>query len=144
MDPPYNHYVLGPPVARYRRRCRAGNARIVPRTNGGELPECDRPGEEPCCLLPATVRDVTAELMTTITSCRSASCRKAMAPTSASHCPGWPSPARRPRPGRSSDSSAPRGALSYPRHSREELGGRFLGLMAYLMPKGLRDKSMPA
>ena len=31
---------------------------------------------------------------------------------------------------------APRGALSYPRFSREELGGRFLGLMAYLDPKG--------
>jgi N-terminal domain of reverse transcriptase len=27
--------------------------------------------------------------------------------------------------------TAPRGALSYPRHSREELEGRFLGLMAY-------------
>jgi hypothetical protein len=27
--------------------------------------------------------------------------------------------------------TAPRGALSYPRHSREELKGRFLGLMAY-------------
>jgi hypothetical protein len=26
---------------------------------------------------------------------------------------------------------APRGALSYPRFSREELGRRFLGLMAY-------------
>ena len=31
---------------------------------------------------------------------------------------------------------APRCALSYPRFSREELGGRFLGLMAYPMPKG--------
>ena len=31
---------------------------------------------------------------------------------------------------------APRGALSYSRPSREELGGRFLGLMAYLAPKG--------
>jgi N-terminal domain of reverse transcriptase len=31
--------------------------------------------------------------------------------------------------------TAPRGALSYPRHSREELEGRFLGLMAYLDPK---------
>ncbi len=31
--------------------------------------------------------------------------------------------------------SAPRGALSYSRLSREELGGRFLGLMAYLDPK---------
>jgi hypothetical protein len=34
------------------------------------------------------------------------------------------------------DLSAPRGALSYPRCSREELGGRFLGRMAYLDPKG--------
>jgi len=31
--------------------------------------------------------------------------------------------------------TAPRGALSYPRHSREELEGRFLGLMAYPDPK---------
>jgi N-terminal domain of reverse transcriptase len=31
--------------------------------------------------------------------------------------------------------TAPRGALSYPRCSREELEGRFLGLMAYLDPK---------
>src|SRR5450759_4007605 len=29
--------------------------------------------------------------------------------------------------------TAPRGALSYPRHSREELEGRFLGLMACLL-----------
>ncbi len=29
------------------------------------------------------------------------------------------------------DLPAPRGALSYPRFSREELGRRFLGLMAY-------------
>jgi hypothetical protein len=38
---------------------------------------------------------------------------------------------------------APRGALLYPRCSREELGGRFLGPMAYLDPKGEGDKSMP-
>jgi hypothetical protein len=31
--------------------------------------------------------------------------------------------------------TAPRGALSYPRYSREELEGRFLGPMAYLDPK---------
>jgi hypothetical protein len=31
--------------------------------------------------------------------------------------------------------TAPRGALSYPRRSREELEGRFLGLMANLEPK---------
>ena len=31
---------------------------------------------------------------------------------------------------------APRGALLYPRLSREELGGRFLGPMADLEPKG--------
>ena len=31
---------------------------------------------------------------------------------------------------------APRGASLYPRLSREELGGRFLGLMAYPAPKG--------
>ena len=34
------------------------------------------------------------------------------------------------------DHCAPRGASLYPRLSREELGGRFLGLMAYLAPKG--------
>jgi len=45
-------------------------------------------------------------------------------------------PSHRPPAARSNGSSAPRGALSYPRHSREELGGRFLGLMAYLDPKG--------
>ena len=39
--------------------------------------------------------------------------------------------------------AAPRGALLYPRLSREELGGRFLGLMAYLDPKGEGDNSMP-
>jgi len=31
--------------------------------------------------------------------------------------------------------TAPRGALLYPRFSREELEGRFLGLMPYLEPK---------
>jgi hypothetical protein len=40
-------------------------------------------------------------------------------------------PARPQGRARSSGSCAPRGALSYPRLSREELGGRFLGLMAY-------------
>jgi hypothetical protein len=39
--------------------------------------------------------------------------------------------------------TAPRGALSYPRCSREKLGGRFLGLMAYLDPKGEGNNSMP-
>jgi hypothetical protein len=38
---------------------------------------------------------------------------------------------------------APRGASSYSQRSWEELGGRFLGLMAYLDPKGEGDKSMP-
>jgi hypothetical protein len=40
-------------------------------------------------------------------------------------------------------SAAPRGALLYPRCSREELGGRFLGLMADLDLKGEGDQSMP-
>ena len=40
-------------------------------------------------------------------------------------------------------SAAPRGALLYPQRSWEELGGRFLGLMADLDPKGEGDKSMP-
>jgi hypothetical protein len=39
--------------------------------------------------------------------------------------------------------AAPRGALLYPRRSREELGGRFLGPMADLDPKGEGDQSMP-
>jgi hypothetical protein len=39
--------------------------------------------------------------------------------------------------------SAPRGAWSYPRFSWEELEGTFLGLMAYLDPKGEGDESMP-
>ena len=49
------------------------------------------------------------------------------------------------RPGSRSRSrrSAPRGALLYPRLSREELEGRFLGPMAYPDLKGERDSSMP-
>jgi len=38
--------------------------------------------------------------------------------------------------------AAPRGALSYPRFSREKLGGMFLGLMANLDPKGEGNHSM--
>jgi hypothetical protein len=45
--------------------------------------------------------------------------------------------------GRSDTLSAPRGASSYPRHSREKLGRRFLGPMAHLDPKGDGDSSMP-
>jgi hypothetical protein len=41
------------------------------------------------------------------------------------------------------DLHAPRGALSYPRSSREELEGRFLGLMAYLDAKARGDSSLP-
>ena len=56
-------------------------------------------------------------------------------------CTIWsPSPAA---VGASRNRCAPRGALSYPRCSREELGRRFLGLMAYLDPKGEGDNSMP-
>src|SRR5208283_5190389 len=39
--------------------------------------------------------------------------------------------------------AAPRGALLYPRRSREELEGRFLGLMAYLDGKPEGNNSMP-
>ena len=39
--------------------------------------------------------------------------------------------------------NAPRGALLYPRFSREELEGGFLGPMAYPDPQGERDSSMP-
>ena len=49
--------------------------------------------------------------------------------------------ARRRRSRRTSN--APRGALLYPRRSREGLGGGSLGLMAYRDPKGERDKRMP-
>jgi hypothetical protein len=38
---------------------------------------------------------------------------------------------------------APRGAWLYPRRSREELEGGFLGPMAYLEPKGEGNRSMP-
>jgi reverse transcriptase-like protein len=38
--------------------------------------------------------------------------------------------------------TAPRGALLYPRLSREEFEGRFLGLMPYLEPKGEGNRSM--
>ena len=40
------------------------------------------------------------------------------------------------------DMTAPRGALLYSRFSREELGGRFLDLMAYLDRKREGDRSM--
>ena len=40
------------------------------------------------------------------------------------------------------DMAAPRGALLYPRFSREEFGGIFLGLMAYLEPKSEGNNSM--
>jgi hypothetical protein len=58
----------------------------------------------------------------------------------------WSTPPRAARraAARSSASCAPRGALSHPRFSREELGGRFLGRMAYPAPKGLvGENSMP-
>ena len=38
--------------------------------------------------------------------------------------------------------TAPRGALLYPRFSREEFEGRFLGLMPYLELKGEGNRSM--
>jgi putative transposase len=41
------------------------------------------------------------------------------------------------------DHCAPRGASLYPRRSRDELGGRFVGPMANLDPKGEGDNSMP-
>jgi hypothetical protein len=50
------------------------------------------------------------------------------------------------RPGNAGSNTAtgaPRGASLYPQLSWEELGGRFLGLMAYLDPKGEGDNSMP-
>ena len=60
---------------------------------------------------------------------------------------------RSPRPGpgtpggcwsRRRGTSAPRGALLYPRRSRDELEGRFVGLMAYPDPRGERNNRMPA
>jgi hypothetical protein len=46
-------------------------------------------------------------------------------------------------PDTASAASAPRGALLYSRLSREELEGRFLGLMADLDGKPEGDNSMP-
>jgi hypothetical protein len=46
---------------------------------------------------------------------------------------------RRARPG-DKWHGAPRGVLSYPRFSREEFGGTFLGLMPYPEPKGIREQ----
>jgi len=48
-----------------------------------------------------------------------------------------------PRAMLASAASAPRGALLYPRLSREGLEGRFLGLMAYLEGKPEGNNSMP-
>jgi hypothetical protein len=45
--------------------------------------------------------------------------------------------------GSNTAAAAPRGAASYPQHSWDELEGRFVGLMAYLNPKGEGDESMP-
>ncbi len=45
--------------------------------------------------------------------------------------------------GANTAAGAPRGASSYPQLSWGELEGRFLGLMAYLDPKGEGNKSMP-
>jgi hypothetical protein len=59
-------------------------------------------------------------------------------------CTGSPNPPPRPRRAKWSAGSAPRGAWLYPRRSREELEGRFLGLMAYPQPKGEGERSMPA
>jgi hypothetical protein len=55
---------------------------------------------------------------------------------------------RPPRPATASTTptstaTAPRGALSYPRRSREELEGMFLGPMAYPDLKGERNNRMP-
>ena len=44
---------------------------------------------------------------------------------------------------RTPTATAPRGALSYPRRSREELEGMFLGPMAYPDPEGERNNRMP-
>jgi hypothetical protein len=59
IGPRDNHSVLGAAVARYSR----GDSSVTApysRTNGGELPECGRPGEEPRCPPPATAPDVNA------------------------------------------------------------------------------------
>ncbi len=50
---------------------------------------------------------------------------------------------RRGNAGSNTAAGAPRGASLYSQHSWEGLGGRFLGLMAYLDPKGEGDNSMP-
>jgi hypothetical protein len=69
------------------------------------------------------------------TGCADAASSRA-SPAAASNPPaGWADIG-----GWSSARCAPRGALLYPRLSREELGGRFLGRMAYPKPKGERGK----
>ena len=50
---------------------------------------------------------------------------------------------RRGNAGSNTAAGAPRGASLYPQLSWEGLGGRFLGPMAYLDPKGEGDNSMP-
>lgn len=69
-----------------------------------------------------------------VTSGRPRGCRSRRSPS------GWADRRRRSRP----TSNAPRGALLYPRRSRDELEGRFVGLMAYPDPRGERNNRMPA
>src|ERR1035441_10537705 len=65
------------------------------------------------------------------------------APHRARRCLTWPrkSSANSLRSWRSAP-NAPRGALLYPRRSREELEGKFLGPITYPDPKGERNNSM--
>src|SRR5207249_2053894 len=56
-------------------------------------------------------------------------------PAGPARSPPWSAPPA--AAGRLRRICAPRGAPLYSRRSREELGGRFLGLMAYPAPKGL-------
>jgi hypothetical protein len=74
-----------------------------------------------------------ARLRWRVTSERSRACR------SARSLSAWAEHRQRSR----RTSNAPRGALLYPRRSRDGLGGGSLGLMAYPDPKGERDKRMP-
>src|SRR5438067_2585074 len=103
------------------------------RTPSGWPPRCGRPSRH--AAFPSTSTSITGP-RSWIPGC----CAPAR-----SWASSWctPHPAGRRAAGRSRGSCAPRGAWLYPRRSREELEGRFLGLMAYLDPKGEGDKSMP-
>ncbi len=76
---------------------------------------------------------------------RSSCVRNAVTPSRSGLWPGKPTVRRAQSLGGNlmiEKRNAPRGALLYPRRSREELEGKFLGPMTYPDPKGERNNSM--